>query len=177
MNHIKLRAIGRYINLWKGFFFPPIPTSISWIFHNKATRNKTTPLKTMRIWQWGFSGRGTLPILPQGRWDPNPAGQVGSGIHLPARLPSHAWKPCSSTAFLALASSLGSRNFCSTHTHSRHCSAQERDWASPWRPPQNQHLELLTLAALPREVEADLWGQATQAKHARPGLVPLSTEL
>lgn len=131
----------------------------------------------MRIWQRGFSGRGPLLILLQGRQDPSPAGQVGSGIHLPAGLPSRAWKPCSSTALLTLASSLWSRNFCSTHTRSRHRSAQEGGRASPCRTPQNQRLQLLALAALGREVEAVLRGQATQAKHARPGLVPLSTEL
>lgn len=169
------RHIYKYVGKKKKvcFFFSTIPTNISWIFHNKDARNKTIPLKTMRIWQWGFSGKGPLLILLQRRQDPSPEGQVGSGIHLPVGLPSHAWKPCSSTVFLTLASSLGSRNICSTHTHSGHCSAQEGGWASPWRTPQKQCLPLLTFAALGREVEAALpgSGHSSQARQARPGTI------
>lgn len=121
-----------------------------------------------------FLGRGPLLIHLQGRQDLCRAGKTGPGIHPPTGLPSCTWKPYSSTAFLTLASSLGSRNFCSTHTCSRHCSAQEGQ-ASPRRTPQKQHLQLLTFTALQGEVEASLWGQTTPAKHARADTIQHQT--
>lgn len=125
--------------------------------------------------QRGFSWRGPVLILLQGRQEPSPAGQVGSGIHLPEGLPSREQEPCSSTAFLTLASSLGSRNSCRAHTRSRHCSPQHGGQAWPCRTPQNQRLQLLALPALQREVDAPA-GPGHSSRAARPGLLPLSPE-
>lgn len=103
-----------------GFFPPTIPTGISWIFHSKYIRNETVPLKKA-ICPWGvFKGgdQGTTADTSRKAaahrrnriWDPYACETC-----------SHAWKPCSSTAFLTLASYLGFRSFCSTHMDNGDC--------------------------------------------------------
>lgn len=122
-----------------------------------------------------FFEEGTTADTSPRRQEPSPAGQVGSGIHLPAELPSHAWKPCSSTAFLTLASSLGSRNFCNTHTHT-HTADTVVLWEEAEHHLEEHHKTTIYSSSplLPCEGrwKPPLWpGHSSQAHQARPGTI------
>lgn len=111
---------------------------------------------------WHFLEDKTLAHKRNRIWDPHACGTC-----------FHAWKPCSSTAFLTLASHVGSRSFGSTHTDTGDCLPRQ-EAGHQWRSPSNQPLQLL--AALQRELGAAPRARPLQASHGSVKLRIVTSE-